>query len=535
MPDKARPRAALALLAALAPDKGHALAPPLPPPLPLAFDIAITPAPTPTTTARYVPPQYSSGPDGVWRRLDSYALVGSTICDSCTSTPTSTIDPSSDEFTSSLPSGWNHTPVATPERIRLTIGLSLALAVVIVATIVRCSLYRRAKTPQALARKAEKAARRAEQGFGEKREDEKAPKTPLRKWLRATARWRDNARYLARQRRGRRAHPHTPYPASTGASPAASRESLVTAALTRTSTRASDVPSLSSASSTSLEILPPLHLEPPAYPASPPLSPTRARPRGKRRDLDLDLDNDELELGPGSALEEAHPPYTPAYAYVAAPVRHVATDDKALLESLAARASAPPAFAAASSSGGAYVPDEDELPLPELEPHPAYEPAAASSSSASMPAPPAGRIPPPPAPSGAGWEKMEAERAYAVRDAQPQLFAPSAPSYAPQPPEAGPSTPRLLTAPSAPPLFEDEDAEEGGGLASAPPMFDEDADENGESDNWEREWETDGDAEGARRASAETREGAWRTGTSERERHAPVGAGEAHDTGWVAA
>lgn len=81
-PDKAQHTSwppVLALLVALAPERGLAA--------PTRFDrlndpVGVVDEATPTSTPRHhVPPQYSPGSDGVWRRIDSYTLVGSTICD----------------------------------------------------------------------------------------------------------------------------------------------------------------------------------------------------------------------------------------------------------------------------------------------------------------------------------------------------------------------------------------------------------------------------------------------------------------------
>ncbi|KAJ7075357.1 hypothetical protein B0H15DRAFT_658698 [Mycena belliarum] len=103
----------------------------------------------PTAASRHLPPRYSPFPDGAWRRVDSYTLVGSTICDSCTTAPTPAqqmgaapapdLDP--DDFAASIPSGWVHDSVASTARTNLTIGLSLVLAGFIVITIVRCHFW----------------------------------------------------------------------------------------------------------------------------------------------------------------------------------------------------------------------------------------------------------------------------------------------------------------------------------------------------------------------------------------------------------
>ncbi|KAJ7082537.1 hypothetical protein C8R43DRAFT_1142810 [Mycena crocata] len=343
-PDKAQRSLALrvlALLAALAPD-------------------TVTGAPSDSqgrtnththSSHRHVPPQYSPGNDGVWRRIDSYTLVGSTVCDTCTIDPTSTtIAISEDEFRASIPTGWVRETVSSPGRTAVTVALSLSLAVVIVILILRCHFWRKSPKP-ALGPDLEKRRPR------NVKPDTPSPK--VRKWMsRATARWRDNARYLARQRKGRRHHHH---------SRRGSVESLVLAAeqpLPPSLPPSSPAPSIRSLASTSTGSLveptpvpPPIIITSSATPTPPPEPPAYPAPSKPAADLPMDA---LLSSEPA----EDHPPYTPrsqppyvandsyfgesptaAYFGESSPsaegTAHVATDDKALLARLAERASAP--------------------------------------------------------------------------------------------------------------------------------------------------------------------------------------------------
>ncbi|KAJ7492068.1 hypothetical protein FB451DRAFT_1360827 [Mycena latifolia] len=534
-PDKA-PRSSrswnpvLALLAVFAPDSAA--------PQPLAPQrLLVRDAAAPTTTRRHVPPRYSAGPDGIWRRIDSYTLVGSTICDTCSVTPTTSTAMSQDDFMATVPSGWVRDRVITsPGRTSLTVGLSLVLTCFIGITIVRCHFWRRNSRRKAA------AALANDSDLGPDLEKRRAPKAekgalppsaaegqvPVRKWMaRATARWRDNARYIARQRRGRRRH-------QTQQSRRGSVESLVLApdspvlsslSLSRTHSHA-DAHSLDLARSLSRGSTSTLELPPPQTPATPPpaLTPPPlslpfpeppaypARSTSAHGKAPMEADDDDVG--------EAHPPYTPRLydpvlnSYFDAPpppaassgnpfaerAAHIATDDKALLARLAARASAP----SPSHTLGAPASNETlRSRAPTAEEVVCGEDEVAGFESASpdgfgrrtgveaFPAPP-----PPPPPREEESEKRALERAYAARastssssSSAPVAYtpyweqgaypyepsAPSCPSY-PEVPEAGPSTPRRVSAnASAPPLddgawFGYEEGEGGEGGASAPPF-----------------------------------------------------------------
>ncbi|KAF7347330.1 hypothetical protein MVEN_01488500 [Mycena venus] len=244
------------------------------------FDALQVLASTPTTHHRHVPPKYSPGADGMWRRIDSYTLVGSTICDTCT-LPTPTSDPSEAEIRAAVPPEWIRDTVSSPTRTTITIALSVVLACFIFLTLLRFHFVRaRAPRPRS---DVEKRRHRASVQSTETLNDLKGQainaQTTKRKWMaRATARWRENARLLARQRRARRQRDLATI------SRRGSSESLVTPAPQAPPRSASPAPSslssssLSAASSSTTSLaslapppepepqMPPIPNEPPAYP-----------------------------------------------------------------------------------------------------------------------------------------------------------------------------------------------------------------------------------------------------------------------------
>ncbi|KAJ7054031.1 hypothetical protein C8F01DRAFT_1235554 [Mycena amicta] len=568
-----------------------AIAVPLDQPEPLVH--AVANHATPTRSRRHVPPQYSPGADGLWRRIDSYTLVGSTICDSCTITPTSVQETDSD-FLESIPQGWVHPTISTPTRTSITVGLSVSLAVFIVLTLIRCHFSLRASSRRRKdAEKQRTTKRERVESIHASTETLalKASAVPKsRKWMtRATARWRENARYLARQRRGRRhsrrgstdslVEAKEPDVVDSPTPPPSSRPPSPSPSTSRTPTAEEPEPS-------------PLASEPPAY-LSPPL---KSAPTMDLRDL----------LSSDSPSAEVFPPYTPRPApdesssssgyfdshstsratASSAHTAHLATDDKALLARLADRASAPEmrlsaAAAAADRSRSAptrvmstdveaRAPAEDDLEYD----FDGFEWTSRDRDNnnvdppeddvkASRPPPPP-RLPSPPPISASGHhttgaavlEKMQLERAYAARDhrhasangpsvpslpSAPPAFLeeegpvePSAPAfddfYLDGYPEEGPSTPREAM-PSAPPVEEDDELEYED--------VEEDEDElRRDRDRWEEEMASrsrsrsaaagpeSGGGGGAKTDSDRANGGGGRTVPSE-DRYQQV-----HDTGW---
>ncbi|KAK7063719.1 hypothetical protein R3P38DRAFT_3249313 [Favolaschia claudopus] len=526
-----------------------------------------------------VPPKYTPDGDGVWRRIDSYTLVGSTICDSC-ATPT-TVPLSEDEILNAIPLSWLHTSPSSPARTKITIGLSVVLAIFIVATLIWFHISRTPPLRSDVEKRRHRTPKLPVNGGVPANEKQESPAETLkRKWMaRATARWRENARgVLSRQRRermqqqqSRRASVESLVRASASSNPDANdpanndSNATVTAnsqipaiprSMSPTPSCASSLPSsaasAASASSSSLPLASPslpLPHEPPAYPPPPPLpvpqpplphASLRPPPSGKSAVVE-------------DAGAEAFPPYTPREEELVAEVddfddyfhhrprllpqptstAHVATDDKAVLARLAAGASEPEEVQLSESREEEGVPDEDEMFEGEVDRLCAAGPSSRPTSF-SLPSAPPRRLPAPSQPVGgqSGSEKRELERAYEEVEFEvepPRPYYPSAPAYSYERPEmeAGPSTPRAsMDRPSAPPFFDEEEGEEedveGGEMeATAPPLCWSEEDE-------EEEDERRGESSTPREESISSPQL-----SPPRRQHREDGGGtQVHDTGW---
>lgn len=114
------------------------------------------------------------------------------------------------DITDSLPPGWKPTPVQ--KHTSLTVIISLVLAMAICALIIGCLFLRRVRHRRKL-RNADLEMKARNKRRRQSSDDdsiemmvskEKEHKTTQALWARATARWKANARYVARQRRGKR-------------------------------------------------------------------------------------------------------------------------------------------------------------------------------------------------------------------------------------------------------------------------------------------------------------------------------------------
>lgn len=205
-----------------------------------------TPSPSPTKVARAgrpLPLKFAEGTDGVWRFDAQYALYGSTLCpNSCqdptdvaspdsansmnsASAPDSTADPV--DLTDTLPAGWLPSATRNESRTTLILALSLVLAFFICFFIIGClfwrkSLRRKYKLEEDLEMR-NRGRTRSLNGSPASSQlvlnVEKDAKAKQKLWARATARWKANARYTARQRKGKR-------PASIRSQPIGSTTSL---------------------------------------------------------------------------------------------------------------------------------------------------------------------------------------------------------------------------------------------------------------------------------------------------------------------
>ncbi|KAF8204488.1 hypothetical protein K438DRAFT_1757687 [Mycena galopus ATCC 62051] len=414
-----------------------------------------------STKNRHVPPMYSPGTDGMWRRADSYTLVGSTLCDTCT-TPTATTTPSDDEVLANVPPGWDHTPVSNPTRTKITIALSVTLACFICLTLARFHFHKSPPPRRSTWRSASWARPPREC----RAKTAQAPPIPSRNgWRVRPPAGAITYRYTSDDHPAR---PPSPAPSTRSASSHASASSFT--------------PSPSASTVT----LPLPRARRQSRPMSPSISRVSATPCWDVVSAPAkvhDPDEDEDALAPA---EEAFPPYTPR----ADPDprdgdgggRARRDGRQGLARALAERPSAPPPPPASSSAppppdADARAPAEDDILEMEMEGLQASSSPSSSASSSSnsnarsrlsLPPPPPSSLPPPPPPPSSlsgvgvgGGEKMALERAYAVREAEAgcAYAYPSAPAYsAPDAdeayPEAGPSTPSVFASASAPPLLD---------------------------------------------------------------------------------
>lgn len=210
----------------------------------------ITPSPADSSaflaaSGRYLPDRFDRDADGMWRRVPSYTLYGSTVtvdcdtvcsrshpvvsllnllCQSCMQ-PTEVPSPTNDsiqegivnsmskntanatstyDIRDSLPPGWK--PVDKPDESRtpLILSVSLVLALLICFFIVGCLFWRGSVKKRHRSNDVEAKARKLP-GENDTRElVEKEIKAKQKVWARATARWRAKAHHSARQRRGKR-------------------------------------------------------------------------------------------------------------------------------------------------------------------------------------------------------------------------------------------------------------------------------------------------------------------------------------------
>ena len=365
---------------------------------------------------RHVPDRYNKDTDGVWRRVGSYTLYGSTVSPACTGVSiyllycasitlyllqvclppnqvssvddqiqvgdqNSTTTAPSYDLLDTLPPGWKPTSKPYPARTTLILVMSLVVAFFICFFIFGCLFCRKGTRKSRRARDIEaKAKRRSE---ADREQDtrqsvaEKEMKAKQKLWARATARWRANVRYSARQRRGKRpssksSHAHQPtHSFDDSRSRLARLDSLPPSAVS--SPRSSTVsipdqlhhvpelvatPTLPSQDPIAPAAIPqdPTPASPPAYQhggPNPPIivsalnstsdyaGPSRfnrsRRPSQSSSNSPLSLISDAENSGISSL--------TPLH------IAHVATDDKSLLARLADLASAPPSDDYPDSTG----------------------------------------------------------------------------------------------------------------------------------------------------------------------------------------
>ncbi|TFK77474.1 hypothetical protein BDN72DRAFT_830644 [Pluteus cervinus] len=340
--------------------------------------------------ARALADKYEEGPDGRWRRVDGYTLYGSTVCP-----PTATIpsiddqiqvptdmstpapdvsDTADDSILNSLPSGWKPPTEDQGNRTTLILTLSLVLAFFICFFIIGCLFWRKTKR-----RKREIDVEMKDRRSSRAASLDDRPsvldwdmRAKQKLWARATSRWKANARYTLRQRRGKRqsivsrhmqghdstaslgqveplgsmvaeSAPHSRPPSPQQDAAPEALEALQGEA-TVIITLAEDPAVASRASS-------------PALPSSPPAYHQRLRVPSNHDPMEADYKT--LSRRPSSSMQSRRPSHSSTGRFslseidldtepdeesppAAIHTAHVATDDKTLLAKLADFASAPP-------------------------------------------------------------------------------------------------------------------------------------------------------------------------------------------------
>jgi hypothetical protein len=445
------------------------------------------PAKSPSVlAARRIPDRFSKEADGVWRRVDSYTLYGSTMpsCASGTCTKPTGVPSSVDDqikgpdspvnVTAStkstltlddLPPGWKPSAKPSGDRTPLILAVSLVLAFFICSTIIGCIFWRKKVKASKDPERARKKKRRGEEEES-KALVEKEMKVKQKIWARATAKWKANVRHSARLRRriSRISQAH---------------QSSISFDNSQNYLSPSLTQSRSSSRSSTDRV--PVHQHPTEHPENPlqptsgelsmqvaisPALPPAYQHGGQIPAMVVSLDDMSAQACSGLSLSAVHDHSPrPSHSSIAEasglngqhPVAllsaHVATDDKQFLARLANMASAPPSDEALvpgdlPGSVQALVPTWHDEDIDDFEtclaPHKSL-PSAESSFSAPM-------FPPPPS-----KERLASAEAfdypYTFDDLETPDLEPSEPSAPPFEEGSAPS------APSAPPLPEDGDTD----------------------------------------------------------------------------
>ncbi|KAK2461462.1 hypothetical protein APHAL10511_005925 [Amanita phalloides] len=307
---------------------------------------------------------YEQDDDGRWRKVVDYTLYGSMVCGSCRG-PTGVVmddqlrpsppppPPFGPHFvpsarqtvdvTDSLPPGWN--PNHTPKHTSLIIALSVILAVAICTLIIGCLLLKRARHVTKFKNvdlEMKLGKRKRIDGVDDESMDAAIAKEKARKatqvfWARATARWRANVRYAARQRRGKRG--------AVVRLPHALNSSLV---------------SLPRQEESSSPATPPQQVQDTGSAST---AETEGRPLERVPSPDLSGPSMPPAYQYSSHDSSTRSPETPALSSgPSLSLYHLATDDKVVLAQMVDLASAPPAEDSATTGVSAPAwPDEGEF------------------------------------------------------------------------------------------------------------------------------------------------------------------------------
>ncbi|KAI0652310.1 hypothetical protein C8Q79DRAFT_89843 [Trametes meyenii] len=335
--------------------------------------------------------KYIKGPDGRWRKADSWELYGSSSCSSqCMETPEATEFPVQDDQVSastgtvtatssstsspSLPPGWDKDK-DDDTMTGMILALSLSLAVVLIIFmmgIVRWRQKRRIKREK----DAESIPSARDGANLEESEEMKRARAQQRLWARASAKWISNVRQSARRRRKRMAPPTAKDSDGRTMREAQASSSAVSLSripsilnndqrssrsssrhTSRSSSSSSRSPSPASSDQRRTSGAPSSSNHPPAYLQTSSSTFQHAYSRWRSHPLDSAQDSHQAtdipppdSPPPCSADRSPPPPLSPLPYEGPVHSAHVAVDDKALLARMARLASAPPPTASEPST-----------------------------------------------------------------------------------------------------------------------------------------------------------------------------------------
>lgn len=405
-----------------------------------------------------------------------------------------------------LPPGWGKPQESgRSSRTELILAMSLVLAFLICILIIACLFWRKTvrRRYRADVEMKGKSRRRNRELSAEEAKEliaEKESRTKQKVWARATARWRENARYTARQRRGKRASVrsratrsstsldnHREGLASGRSSPI---RSVSSAAPSRSVSRRGSTTSFQHDSVMDTSPSPQEDAVPTISVCPPPVPPHSSPPAYQQKDLKSDRSSEALyandEPTSTSLLIRSRRPSHSSFLATSEsesgdissiPAAHVATDDKAVLARLAELASAPPSDGLSAEELAGEVPQVSapEWRDEEMEEFIAQEGGAEAADSSTPPtAASASPFPPPPSKGSLhapnfydypyAFEEME------IVGMEPEL-GPSAPPFEEtQSGSLGVEEGDMCLVPSAPPMLDDDDLYVNDLSPSAPEM-----------------------------------------------------------------
>jgi hypothetical protein len=395
-----------------------------------------------------------------------------------TSSPSSSPSPTYD-ILDSLPPGWNSQTSVNGSRTTLILVLSLVLAFVICFVIIGLVFWRKNKRRNHRRGDVEMKARRRRRDMPDDEDREamvqREIKAKQKIWARATARWKANVRYTARQRRGKRIASTSRVASRTNSVFLEQRESRApspTPSPVRPLSRHSSIESLYFNSPADVDIHSDAesHEQDPPPPPSPttsshglPSSPPAYHQRATRPQHSQSIEGLTGDPTP-SPLSSPHDHYPPVSSGEPAdadsnsdlhpppiPAAHVATDDKSLLARLAELASSPPSSELVSPEGRSSRP-QVSAPVWQDENIEDFSscPGESSSNHTSKPPTPTPLFPPPPS-KGKMAEPAFYDYPYSFEEFTVEVEAgPSAPPF--DDASSADSTDVLVLTPSAPPL-----------------------------------------------------------------------------------